>query len=317
MSVLILAEHDGQQLNPGVYRAVSAARFWELPVHLLVTGGNTANIAELAAAIAGVQRVICLDSTHLVHPLAEDVANIIAVLGQQYRVILAAHGAFSKNILPRAAALLDVAMISDVLEIKADNTYVRSIYAGSVHSIIRSIDPIQVLTVHGSSFPVANSGGHAEIINLDVPAPIDKTRWLSENHSQSEHPALNSASVVVAGGRSLGSAENFEALLAPLAAKLGAAMGATRAAVDAGYAPNEMQVGQTGIVVAPELYIAIGVSGAVQHTFGMKDSKLIVAINQDPDAPIFQVADYGLVADLFEAVPALAAAIIQREKDQL
>ncbi len=316
MSVLILAEHDGRQLKPAVYRAVTTAQFWKLPVHVLVTGSAVANIAAQASAIAGVQRVICFDGAHLAHPLAEDIANIIAGIGREYRVILAAHGAYSKNILPRAAALLDVAMISDVLAIKPDNTYVRSIYAGSVHSTVQSADPVQVLTIHGSSFPAASAGGNAEIQNLDAPAPVDKTRWLSENHVQSERPALGSAKVVVSGGRSLGSAEKFEALLSPLAAKLGAALGATRAAVDAGYAPNEMQVGQTGIVVAPELYIAIGVSGAVQHTFGMKDSKVVVAINQDTDAPIFQVADYGLVADLFEAIPALIAAIIQRDKDK-
>ncbi|CAG0953189.1 Electron transfer flavoprotein subunit alpha [Methylophilaceae bacterium] len=309
MSILILAEHDGQQLNPALRRAVTAAQFWNEPVDVLVTGSGNNGIAQQAAAIAGVTRVLQADAPHLAHPLAEDVSHLIAAIGREYRVILAAHSSFSRNILPRAAAQLDVAMISDVLEIKADNTYIRSIYAGNIHTSIQSTDTLQVLTIHGSNFDAAASGGHAEVVVIETPAAVGKSRWLAETRAQSDRPALSSARVVVSGGRSLGSAEKFDEVLSPLAAKLGAALGATRAAVDAGYAPNEIQVGQTGIAVAPELYIAIGVSGAVQHTAGMKDSKIVVAINQDPDAPIFQVADYGLVADLFEAVPALAAAI--------
>ncbi len=309
MRILILAEHDGQQLDPAVYQAVTAAQSWAAPVDLLVVGKDTENIATKAAAIAGLQRVVRVDAAHLEHSLAEDVASIIADLGREYQVILAAHSSFSRNILPRAAALLDVAMISDVLEIKGENTYTRSIYAGNIHTTIQSADAIQVLTVHGSNFAAAGRGGNAEIVSLAATAAFGGTRWLAESRSQSDRPALSSAKVVVSGGRSLGSAERFEQVLSPLAAKLGAALGATRAAVDAGYAPNEIQVGQTGVVVAPGLYIAIGVSGAVQHTYGMKDSKIVVAINQDPDAPIFQVADYGLVADLFEAVPEFLAAI--------
>jgi electron transfer flavoprotein alpha subunit len=309
MRILILAEHDGQQLNPAVYQAVTAAQFWNAPVDVLVAGSNTESIATKVAAISGVARVLKADATHLEHPLAEDVANLIVTLSGQYQVIVAAHSSFSRNVLPRAAALLDLAMISDVLEIKADNTYVRSIYAGNVLTTVQSTDAVQILTVHGSSFASAATGGSAEITSTSVPAPFGKTRWVSEVRSQSDRPALGSAKIVVSGGRSLGSAEKFQEVLSPLAAKLGAALGATRAAVDAGYAPNDIQVGQTGVVVAPELYFAIGVSGAIQHTYGMKDSRIVVAINHDPDAPIFQVADYGLVTDLFEAVPALIQAI--------
>jgi len=310
MKTLILAEHNGTEINQSTYQAVTAAQFWNLPIEVLVAGSNVNAIAEHAASIAGVSRVIHADAEHLSHQLAEDMAKLIAAAGHEYKVIVAAHSSFSRNILPRAAALLDVAMVSDVLEIKADNTYVRSIYAGNVYTEIQSTDAVQVLTIHSSNYPAAAKVEHkAEIHLAEVPAPQHQTRWVSETRSQSDRPALGSARVVVSGGRSLGSAESFEQVLSPLAAKLGAALGATRAAVDAGFAPNDIQVGQTGVVVAPELYIAIGVSGAVQHTYGMRDSKIVVAINQDPDAPIFQVADYGLVADLFEAVPALTAAV--------
>lgn len=309
MKTLILAEHDGRQLSPSVQQAVTAAQFWNNPIHVLIVGNGSDAIDQQAASIQGVERVIHAKATHLDHPLAEDVANLIVSIGDEYEVILAAHSAFSRNVLPRVAALLDVAMISDVLEIKADNTYVRSTYAGNILTTIQSTDTIQVLTVHSSNFSAAGLTGNAEIASVYTPAAFGKTRWLSEVRSQSDRPALSSAKVVISGGRSLGSAERFEQVLSPLASKLGAALGATRAAVDAGFAPNDIQVGQTGVVVAPELYIAVGVSGAVQHTYGMKDSRIVVAINQDPDAPIFQVADYGLVADLFEAVPTLTAAI--------
>ena len=309
MTILILAEHDGHQLNSSLLQAVTAAKFWNAPIHVLIAGNNTNAVAQKVASISGVERVIHANAAHLAHPLAEDVANLLATVAKDYQVIMAAHSSFSRNVLPRLAALLDVAMISDVLEIKADNTYVRSIYAGNILTTVKSSDALQVLTVHSSSFSAADFGGKTEIVNIETPIAFSKVRWLSEVRSQSDRPTLNSAKVVVSGGRSLGSAEKFEQILSPLAFKLGAALGATRAAVDAGYAPNDMQVGQTGIVVAPELYIAVGVSGAVQHTYGMKDSKIVVAINQDPDAPIFQVADYGLVADLFEAIPALTAAI--------
>ena len=309
MTTLILAEHDGKQLSASVQQAVTAAQFWNKPVHILIAGNNTDAVARQAASIHGVNQVIHAQASHFSHSLAENIASLIVAIAGQYEVILAAHSAFSRNALPRVAAVLDVAMISDVLEIQSNNTYVRSIYAGNILTTVQSIDAIQLLTVHASSFSAAGLNGNAEIVSIDAPEGFAKTRWLSEVRSQSERPALSSAKVVISGGRSLGSAEKFEQLLSPLASKLGAALGATRAAVDAGYAPNDIQVGQTGIVVAPELYIAVGVSGAVQHTYGMKDSRIVVAINQDPDAPIFQVADYGLVADLFEAVPAITAAI--------
>jgi electron transfer flavoprotein alpha subunit len=311
MTVLILAEHDGHQLSASVQRAVTAAQFWNSPIHVLVAGGcaNGMAIAKQAASIDGVEQVIHANAAHLANPLAENIANLIFAISNEYAVILAAHSAFSRNALPRVSALLDVAMISDVLEIKANNTYVRSIYAGNILTTVESTDATQILTVHGSNFAAANITGNAEIVTIESPLAFAKTRWLSELRSRSDRPALSSAKVVISGGRSLGSADKFEQVLSPLASKLGAALGATRAAVDAGFAPNDIQVGQTGIVVAPELYIAVGVSGAVQHTYGMKDSKIVVAINQDPDAPIFQVADYGLVADLFEAIPALTAAI--------
>lgn len=309
MKILILAEHDGHQLNPNVRQAVSAAQFWNSPIHLLIAGHGTDAIAQSAASIEGVERVIQANESHLAHPLAEDLTSLIVSISEDYDVILSAHSSYSRNVLPRVAALLDVAMISDVLEIKADNTYVRSIYAGNILTTIQSKDPVQVLTIHSSNFTAMDLNGNAEITAAGVPAAFDRTRWLSEVRSQSDRPALGSAKIVISGGRSLGSAASFEQVLSPLAAKLGAALGATRAAVDAGFAPNDLQVGQTGVVVAPELYIAIGVSGAVQHTYGMKDSRIVVAINQDPDAPIFQVADYGLVGDLFEIVPELTAAI--------
>ncbi|HPH06966.1 MAG TPA: FAD-binding protein [Methylotenera sp.] len=309
MSILIIAEHDGVQLSPSVQQAVTAAQAWNSAIHVLVAGNAADAVAKQAASIYGVERVIQANALHLEKPIAEDIANLIVSISQDYKVILAAHSSFSKNALPRVAALLDVAMISDVLEIQGNNTYVRSIYAGNVLTTIQSCDAVQVLTVHGSNFNSASLTGSAEIISVETPSTFNRTQWKSEIRSQSERPALSSAKIVVSGGRSLGSAERFESVLSPLASKLGAALGATRAAVDAGYAPNDIQVGQTGVVVAPELYIAIGVSGAIQHTYGMKDSKVVVAINQDPEAPIFQVADYGLVADLFDAVPALTAAI--------
>jgi electron transfer flavoprotein alpha subunit len=309
MTTLILAEHDGKQLNSSVFKAVTAAKFWNSPIHILIVGMGSDDINQQAASIQGVERVIYANATHLEHPLAEDVANLIVSISDKYDVILAAHSSFSRNILPRVAALLDVAMISDVLEIKDNNTYVRSIYAGNILTTIHCVDAVQVLTVHSSNFVATPLNNNAEILRIETPIAYNKARWLSETRSQSERPALSSAKVVISGGRSLGSAERFDEVLSPLASKLNAAIGATRAAVDAGFAPNDIQVGQTGVVVAPELYIAIGISGAVQHTYGMKDSKVVVAINEDPDAPIFQIADYGLVADLFEAVPALTAAI--------
>lgn len=309
MSVLILAEHDGHCLKPAIHQVVTAAKNWDAPAHVLIIGDDIKAIAQTAAQISGVDQVICFAAPHLKYPIAEDVAPLLAKLGPEYQAIIAAHSAFSRNILPRVAALLDVAMISEVLTIAAPARYVRPMYAGNVHATVESCDPMQVLTVRASSFPASGGGGSAEIIYMQAPPGTELVRWLGNNCAASDRPELVSARIVVAGGHSLGSAEKFESVLMPLADKLSAALGATRSAVDAGYAPNDIQVGQTGTIVAPELYIAVGISGAVQHTAGMRDSKIVVAINRDPEAPIFQIADYGLVADLFEAVPALTAAL--------
>lgn len=310
MKTLILAEHNGIELNPAVLQSVTAAQFWKAPTDILVVGSNIDAVAQQAASIVGVSHVLQIDADHLEHQLAEDVAELIASIGIEYRVILSAHSSFSRNILPRAAALLDVDMLSDVLEIKAENTYVRAIYSGNVNATIKNKDYIQVLTVHGNSFVAANSNNsQVEIVNIAAQATQEQSRWISETNIQSERPALNTAKVVVSGGGSLGSAAGFDNLLSPLANKLGAALGASRAAIEAGFASSDILVGQSGVVVAPDLYIAVGISGAIQHTHGMKDSKVVVAINQDPDALIFQVADYWLVGDLFKVVPELTATI--------
>jgi len=306
---LILAEHDGKKLNDVVFNAIGAAEIWGGSIDLLIIGKGIDELVNHASKIDSVDKIIKFDAPHLEHPLAEDAANIISDIGQDYRVILAPHTWFSRNILPRVAALLDVSMISDVLKINGDNTYIRSTYAGNVHATIKSDEPIQVLTVHSSKFKAVGLNGNALIVDSKAPEPLNLSRWEKERKIESDRPPLINAKVVISGGRSLGSAEKFNEVLAPLADKLEAAIGATRAAVDAGYAPNEIQVGQTGVVVAPDLYIAIGVSGANQHIYGMKDSRVVVAINNDPDATIFQFADYGLVADLFEAVPEMATLV--------
>jgi electron transfer flavoprotein alpha subunit len=306
MSVLILAEHEGQQLKQATRQAVSAAQSFGMPVTVLVLGHQAEVVAQQAARIAGVTQVLWIDAPRFAHPLAEDVAPLLVRLANEYQVLLAAHTAFAKNTLPRVAALLDVAMVSDVVRIVGPKQYTRPIYAGNVLASVESGDAIQVLTIRASSFDAAAEGGAAPVSRLEAQlAEQDIARWVGEQRTVSDRPELASARVVVSGGRALGSSERFQSELGPLAAKLGAALGATRAAVDEGMAPNDLQVGQTGTVVAPELYIAVGVSGAVQHLAGMKDSKVIVAINKDPDAPIFQVADYGLVADLFEVLPQL------------
>lgn len=309
MRTLIIAEHDGQHLNEQVARAVTAAQQWQQPVDILVAAAQPDTLAAQAAAIQGVSSVLVASDAALQHPTAEHLAEIIVPLAANYTVVLAAHSAFSKNVLPRVAALLDVNMISDVLQIVSANTYVRGIYAGNVLATVQSSDSKQVLTVRGSKFAAATKDGAAEIKSVATPAAPAGSRWVAEAFNKSERPPLAAAKVVVSGGRALGSAEAFAEVLAPLADKLHAAIGASRAAVDAGYAPNDLQVGQTGVVVAPELYIAVGISGAIQHAYGMKDSKVVVAINQDPEAQIFKIADYGLVADLFEAVPQLTAAL--------
>jgi electron transfer flavoprotein alpha subunit len=309
MRTLIIAEHDGQHLNDQVARVVTAAQQWQQPVDVLIAAAQPDTLAVQAAAIQGVNSVLVASDAALQHPTAEHLAEIIAPLAANYTVVLAAHSAFSKNVLPRVAALLDVNMISDVLQIVSPNTYVRGIYAGNVLATVQSSDSKQVLTVRGSKFADAATGATAEVKTVATPAAPTGSRWVAEAFNKSERPPLAAAKVVVSGGRALGSSEAFAEVLAPLADKLHAAIGASRAAVDAGYAPNDLQVGQTGVVVAPELYIAVGISGAIQHAYGMKDSKVVVAINQDPEAQIFKIADYGLVADLFEAVPQLTAAL--------
>lgn len=310
MKTLILAEHNGIELNPTVLQSVTAAQFWEAPIEIFVVGSNINAVAQQAASIVGVSRILQIDADHLAPQLAEDVAELIASIGVEYQVILSTHSSYSRNILPRAAALLDVDVISDALEIHADNTYVRAIYSGNVNATIQSKDAIQILTVHGNNFVAANSNNsQVEIAKIAVQATQYQSRWVSEARFESARPALSSAKVVVSGGGSLGSAAGFDRLLSPLADKLGAALGASRAAIEAGFASSDILVGQSGIVVAPDLYIAVGISGAIQHTHGMKDSKVIVAINQDPDAPIFQVADYWLVGDLFKVVPELTATL--------
>lgn len=306
----MLAEHNEIELNDSIYKTITAAQSWNGKIDLLVMGKNTEKVAKKASNIKCINNIIRVDASHLEHLLAEDAANIVSNIGKEYHVILAAHTWFSRNYLPRVAAIMDVGMISDVLKIENEKTYTRSTYAGNVYATIESVDPIQILTIHISNFQATETeGGNAEIIINEAPPPLNLSYWKTEKINKSDRPALVDAKVVVSGGRSLGSEENFNSILSPLVDKIGAALGATRAAVDSGYAPNEIQVGQTGVVVAPELYIAIGISGANQHIYGMKDSRIVVAINNDPDAIIFQFADYGLVADLFEVVPELTKLI--------
>jgi electron transfer flavoprotein alpha subunit len=305
----VLGEHNGKKINDVVLNTIGAAKIFNGVVDLMIVGHKTEELSKHSSCLDGVDNILTFDALHLEHPLAEDVANIVFNKGKDYQIILAPHTWFSRNILPRAAALLDVSMISDVLKINDDGTYVRATYAGNIHVTLKSDDPIKILTIHSSKFNPVSSNGNANIVKLEVPESLHLSRWEKEKKIQSERPPLINAKVVISGGRSLGSAEKFNDILTPLANKLEAAIGATRAAVDAGYAPNEIQVGQTGVVVAPDLYIAVGVSGANQHIYGMKDSRVVVAINNDPDATIFQFADYGLVADLFEVVPEMATLI--------
>lgn len=313
MSALVLAEHDNTHLKAQTLNAVTAARALG-EVDVLVVGAGCYDVAQAAAAIEGVARVRLLDDAHLADALAEDLVPVLVGLAEDYDAIVAPATTTGKNLLPRVAAALDVQQISDVIEIMATDTFKRPIYAGNAIATVKSRDAKQVLTVRTTAFdPAPATGGAASIEPEDVaiaePAQA-LTTFVSRSLTTSDRPELNAAKVVVAGGRGLGSAENFK-LLEALADKLGGAVGASRAAVDAGFVPNDYQVGQTGKVVAPELYIAVGISGAIQHLAGMKDSRVIVAINSDEDAPIFQVADYGLVADLFEALPELAQALEQ------
>lgn len=309
MSILVVAEHDNQTLNPATLKAIAAAAQIGGDIDVLVAGEGAQSVADSAAQVAGVQRVLLADNAAYAHQLAENVSELVAKLGAQYSHILAPATTTGKNFMPRTAALLDVGQISDILAVESADTFKRPIYAGNAIATVQSTDAIKVITVRGTAFDaVAETGGNASIETIDEVFASDKVEFVGEQLAVSERPDLASASVVISGGRGMQNGENFQ-LLESLADKLGAAVGASRAAVDAGFVPNDMQVGQTGKIVAPQLYIAVGISGAIQHLAGMKDSKVIVAINKDEEAPIFQVADYGLVADLFTALPELEQAL--------
>jgi len=305
MSVLVLVEHDGSTIKDATLSTVTAAaKLGE--VHALVAGNGMDGVASAAAKIAGVAKVLVADAAHLSHDLAENVAPVAAKLMTNYDAFVAPASTFGKNIAPRVAALIDVMQVSDIVGVEDSNTFVRPIYAGNAIATVRSSDAKKVITVRGTGFDKApREGGNASTEQVDVGSDAGVSSFVGLEASESERPELTSAKVIVSGGRAFGSSEQFHSLLDPLADKLGAAVGASRAAVDAGYAPNDYQVGQTGKIVAPQVYVAIGISGAIQHLAGMKDSKTIIAINKDEEAPIFQVADIGLVGDLFKIVPEL------------
>jgi electron transfer flavoprotein alpha subunit len=305
MAVLVLAEHDNATLKPATLNTVSAAAKLGDEVHVLVAGANCGGAAQAAAKIAGVSKVLVADAPAYEHPLAENLAPLVVEQAKSYSHVLAPATSFGKNLVPRVAALLDVAALADITAVISADTFERPIYAGNAVATVQSADPIKLITVRGTAFDAAAAeGGSTAIESVAAGAASDRTRFVGQALSKSERPELTSAKVIVSGGRGMGSGENF-AMLEALADKLGAAVGASRAAVDAGFVPNDYQVGQTGKIVAPELYIAVGISGAIQHLAGMKDSKIIVAINKDEEAPIFQVADYGLVGDLFKIIPEL------------
>ena len=307
MAVLLLAEHDNKTLAPATAKALDAAGKVGGDVDILVAGKNAQGVAEAAAKLAGVRKVLLAEAPQLKERLAEETANLIVPLMQTYDVLLAPATTMGKDVAPRVAALLDVAQISDIVEVKSADTFVRPVYAGNALETVKTGDKKIVATVRITAFASAGEGGAASIETITPPAALGLSSFEKSEISVSERPELTAARIVVSGGRGMQSGENFKTLIEPLADRLGAAVGASRAAVDAGYMPNDHQVGQTGKVVAPELYIAVGISGAIQHLAGMKDSKVIVAINKDAEAPIFQVADYGLVGDLFTVLPELDA----------
>ena len=307
MAVLVLAEHDNRELVQATLHAVTAAQALDDAVDLLVAGQGCEAAAAAAAKVAGVTRVLQVEHAAYAEPVAEDLALLLQALAQGYDAILAASTTHGKNVMPRLAALLDVAQLSDIVAVESPDTFKRYIYAGNALATVQTSDPVKVITVRTTAFdPAPPEGGAAAIERRDPVAPAGLSRFVGREVSGGERPELTSARIVVSGGRGMGSGENFK-VIEELADVLGAAVGASRAAVDAGYVPNEYQVGQTGKIVAPDLYVAVGISGAIQHLAGMKDSKVIVAINKDEEAPIFQVADYGLVGDLFKVVPELAA----------
>ena len=306
MAALVIAEHDNASLKAGTLNTVTAAAQAGGEVHLLVAGVNCDAAAQAGAAVAGVTKVLVADAAQLGEHLAENVAAQVVAIAKNYSHVLAPATAFGKNVTPRVAALLDVAQISEITSVESADTFVRPIYAGNAMATVQSADAVKVITVRTTGFDAAAaSGGSAAVEKIEAVGDTGLSSFVSREVAKSDRPELAGAKVVVSGGRGMASSENFHSVLEPLADRLGAALGASRAAVDAGYAPNDWQVGQTGKIVAPQLYIACGISGAIQHLAGMKDSKVIVAINKDAEAPIFSVADYGLEADLFKAVPEL------------
>ena len=310
MAILVLAEHDNQQLKPGVTNAVAAAQKIGGDIHILVAGSACGNAAKVAAQVAGVAKVLVADAAHFAGGSPENLATLLVGLAKDYSHVLTSASAYGKNVMPRVAALLDVAQISEIISVESPATFVRPIYAGNAFATVQSADGIKIITVRATGFDaVSATGGSATIENIATGADAGQSKVLKQELSKSDRPELVAAKRIVSGGRGMGDGEKYRQILEPLADKLGAALGASRAAVDAGFVPNDYQVGQTGKIVAPELYIAVGISGAIQHLAGMKDSKVIVAINKDPEAPIFQVADYGLVGDLFAIVPQLTAAL--------
>ncbi len=307
MTVLLIAEHDGASLKDATAKALTAARQISGDVHVLVAGAGVASIAADAATLEGVAKVLVADDASLAHQLAEPMAALIVSIAGPYEAVVAAATTTAKNVLPRVAALLDVSQISEITKVVAADTFERPIYAGNAIQVVKSSDAKKVVTVRTASFAATAKGGSAAVEQVSAAADPALSAFVGEELSKSDRPELTSAKIIVSGSRAIANRENFAKYIEPVADKLGAAVGASRAAVDAGYAPNDWQVGQTGKVVAPELYVACGISGAIQHLAGMKDSKVIVAINKDEEAPIFQVADYGLVADIFVALPELEA----------
>ncbi|MDM8359773.1 electron transfer flavoprotein subunit alpha/FixB family protein [Pandoraea communis] len=310
MSILVIADHDNQSIKAATLNTVTAALQCGADVHVLVAGSNAKAAADAAAQIAGVKKVLLADAPYFGDGLAENIADEVVSIAGNYSHILATATAYGKNIAPRVAALLDVAQISDITKVDSADTFERPIYAGNAIATVQSADKVKVITVRSTGFdPAAATGGSAAVETVVATPDAGVSQFVGREVTKLDRPELTSAKIIVSGGRGLGSGENYTKVLEPLADKLGAALGASRAAVDAGYVPNDYQVGQTGKIVAPQLYIAVGISGAIQHLAGMKDSKVIVAINKDPEAPIFSVADYGLVGDLFTVVPELTDAL--------
>ncbi|ASY70202.1 electron transfer flavoprotein subunit alpha [Sinorhizobium fredii] len=309
MAILLLADHDTTHLSDQTAKALTAATKIGSDVHVLVAGSNVKAIAEQASKLAGVSKVLVAEDASLANNLAEPLAALIVSLAGSYDTLVAAATSVGKNVMPRVAALIDVAQVSEIIEVVSSDTFKRPIYAGNAIQTVQTTEAKRVITVRTASFAAAGEGGSAAIETVSAAANPGLSSHVSDALSSSDRPELTSAKIIISGGRALGSSEKFKEVILPVADKLGAAVGASRAAVDAGYAPNDWQVGQTGKVVAPDLYIACGISGAIQHLAGMKDSKVIVAINKDEEAPIFQVADYGLVADLFDVLPELEKAL--------